>query len=428
MKYPDKTALLSCHGLFVSLAERLSRDFGRVLLHVPYAASFPTLNQINVGTGIKGVEKVDSVFGKHFNDVDLWVFPDLHNADFAVYLEDQGKRVWAARRGEDIEHHRELCKKIMERKGLPVQPWKVLAGMKELRSHLKANEQQHVKIDVARGVTESFFAKNYDEVAPKLDEIQHTLGCFAEDMEFIVEDDLPDRVEVGIDTFCIDGAVPSLTLAGIEVKDCGYTGQMVEWAKIPEPLRRWNEAMADVFEGYGYRGFLSNEIRIGKDKVPYMIDATCRAPCPPSELEQELWTNLADILWEGADGNLIEPVPAAKWGVEVILKSPFAEKNHQPVTFDLKYANQIKLFNSCEVDGVRHVLPLDDEMEEIGAVVGWGDTVEAAMEHAKKAGETVGGYKVKFSMGPADNALEQIQELEDLGVSPFTLDKTPETT
>jgi len=77
---------------------------------------------------------------------------------------------------------------------------------------------------------------------------------------------------------------------------------------------------------------------------------------------------------------------------------------------------------------VRHVLPLDDEMEEIGAVVGWGDTVEAAMEHAKKAGETVGGYKVKFSMGPADNALEQIQELEDLGVSPFTLDKTPETT
>ena len=419
MKYGDKTVLVSCQGLFVSLAERLARDFGRVLLHVPFAASFPTLNQIKVGSGIEGVEKVDSFFGRHFKDVDLFVFPDLHNGELAVYLEGEGKRVWGARRGEDIEHHRALCKRVMEQHGLPVQPWKVLTGMKQLRSHLKANDQQHVKIDVARGVTESFFSENYDTVAPKLDEIQHTLGCFAESMEFIVEDDLPDRVEVGIDTFCIDGANPSLTLAGIEVKDCGYLGQMVPWAQIPEPLRRWNEEMAEVFEGYGYRGFLSNEIRIGKDKVPYMIDATCRAPCPPSELEQELWTNLAEILWEGADGNLVEPVAAAKWGVEVILKSPFAEKNHQPVTFDPKYANQIKLFNSCEVDGVRYVLPLDDEMEEIGAVVGWGDTIEAAMAHAKEAGESIEGYKIKFGMGPAENANEEIAKLEKLGVSPF---------
>jgi len=421
MKYGDKTVCVVCQGLFVSLAERLSRDYGRVLLHVPYAGSFPTMNAGMVGTGIDGVEKVDSIFGKHYGDVDLWVMPDLGHADLAVYLEDQGKRVWAARRGENIEHERELCKQVMEARGLPVQPWKVLTGMKQLRSHLKANEQQHVKIDRWRGVTESFFSENYDTVAPKLDELQHTLGCFAEVIEFIVEDNLPDRVEVGIDTFTIDGQLPSQTLVGLEIKDLGYSGQMVPWAKIPEPLRRWNERMADVFEGYGYRGFLSNEIRIGKDKVPYMIDATCRAPCPPSELEQELWTNLAEILWEGADGNLVEPVAAAKWGCEVILKSPFAEKNHQPVTFDPKYANQIKLFNSCEVDGRRYVVPQGDHMEEIGAVVGWGDTLEAAMEHAKKAGESVVAYGMKFEMGAIESVQKQIEELEEISVSPFSL-------
>ena len=62
MKYPDKTILISTQPLFVSLAERLSRDFGRVLLHVPLAGSFPTMNSGMVGTGIHGVEKVDSVF------------------------------------------------------------------------------------------------------------------------------------------------------------------------------------------------------------------------------------------------------------------------------------------------------------------------------------------------------------------------------
>ena len=419
MKYPNEKVMVICQGLFVSLAERLARDFGDVFLCVPHAASFPTLNQLKTGSGIEGVTKVDSIWGKHFKETTLFVMPDLGNSDLAVYLEEQGKRVWSARRGEDIENHRELCKKVMEAKGLPVQPWKVLVGMKQLRSHLEANEKQWVKIDMARGVTESFFSANYDTVSPKLDEVQHTLGCFAEGMEFIVEDELPDKVEVGVDTFTIDGQLPSQTLVGLEIKDCGYLGQMVPWAQIPEPLRRWNDEMADVFEGYGYRGFLSNEIRIGKDKVPYMIDATCRAPCPPSELEQELWTNLAEILWEGADGNLVEPVPAAKWGCEVILKSSFAEKNHQPVTFPEKYADQIKLFNSCEVDGVRYVLPLDDEMEEIGAVVGWGDTIEAAMEHAKEAGESIEGYKIKFGMGPAENANEEIAKLEKLGVSPF---------
>ena len=425
MKYPDKTILVSTQPLFVSLAERLSRDFGRVLLHVPIAGSFPGMNIGMVGTGIDGVEKVDSVFGKHFSEVDCFCFPDLGNADIAVYLEGQGKRVWGARRGEEIEQRRELCKKIMEEHGLPVQPWKIVKGITQLIAHLKAHENQHVKIDRWRGVTESFFSPSFEIVAPKIDEIAHTLGCFREVLEFIVEDDLPDCVETGIDAYCIDGAYPSRTLAGIEVKDCGYLGQMVNWEDLPEEMRNWNEEMAEEFARYGYRGFLSNEIRIGKDKIPYMIDATCRMPCPPSELWQELYLNLAEIIFEGADGNLVDPEPAAKWGCEVILKSSFAEKNTQPVVYPEQFANQIKLFNSCAVDGKRHVLPLDDEMEEIGAVVGWGDTIEAAMEHAKKAGESIEGYKIKFSMGPADNALTQIEELEGLGVSPFQIAKKP---
>jgi hypothetical protein len=111
----------------------------------------------------------------------------------------------------------------------------------------------------------------------------------------------------------------------------------------------------------------------------------------------------------------------------VILKSDSAASNWQPVSFDAEFANQIKLFNSVMVDGVRYVVPQGEDMKEIGAVVGWGDTLEEAIEHAKAAGESVKGYGIKFNMGPVDNAIEQIEELEELGISPFEMDKKKKT-
>lgn len=419
-----KNVLLVCGPLFVSMAERLARDFGKVYLFVPFSGSFPNMNQGRVGYGLPGVELVDDVFGPHFESVELFVFPDLYHAALQVQLEHMGKRVWGSRNAEELEIRRELCKQKMEEFGLPVQPWKVLKGIDALREHLKATRKQHVKIDRWRGVTETFFAPTYELVETKLDEIAHSLGAFKDVLEFIVEDDLPDCVEVGLDTYCIDGDYPSLTLFGIEVKDCAYVGQMVNWAQIPEPLRRWNEKFAPLFREYGCRGSLSNEIRIGKDQEPYMVDATIRAPCPPSELWQEMFTNLAEILWEGADGNMVEPIPAGRWGVEVILKSPWAEQNWQRVDYPEEFARQIKLFNSVMVDGRRYVVPQDENMTEIGAVVGWGATLEQAMEHAKKAGESIEGYGIKFTLGSCEQANEQIAELEKIGVSPFQIAKS----
>lgn len=419
MNLKSKTVLICANPLFVSLAERLARDFGKVLLHVPFAGSFPTMNHGLTGYGLPGVTLADDVFGPHFDDVDLFVFPDLYSAALQIQLEDMGKRVWGNRNAEELEIHRELCKEKMTELGLPVQPWKICHGVDALRAHLKTTPNQHVKINRWRGVTETFFAPNYAAVETKLNAIAHSLGAFGSVLDFIVEDDLPDRVEVGLDTYCIDGTYPNATLFGIEVKDCGYVGQMVKWEGIPEPLRRWNEAFAPLFAEYGMRGSVSNEIRIGDDKVPFMVDATIRAPCPPSELWQEMFTNLAEIIWEGAAGVIVEPVPAGKWGVEIILKSGWAEKNWQPVIYPKEVGNQIKLFNSVLVDGVRYVVPQDDDMTEIGAVVGWGDTLEGALAYAAKAGESIEGHGITFNMDAADKVQEHIAELQAIGVSPF---------
>lgn len=433
-RYPDKTVLVTCSPLFASLAERLARDFGKVYLWVPYAGTFPTMNQGRVGGSYTkkggdvvqdmshGVEKVDSIFGDHFEDVDLFVFPDIMHAQLQIQLEKMGKRVWGARLGEELEQHREGCKRIMEKEGLPVAPWEKIIGMTALRKHLETHKNQHIKVNQWRGLTETFFAPNIEAVSAKLNDLQNELGAFEEHCLFIVEDDLPDRVEIGTDVYCIDGEYPSKTLIGIEVKDLGYCAEFVEWDSIPEPLRRWNEVMAPYFEGYGYRGFLSCEIRIGKDHKPYQIDACCRAGSPPSELYQEMYVNLAEILWEGAGGNLVDPKAIAKFGAQIVLKSTWANGHLQNVKIPPKFANNVKLFDYVIVDGQRYVLPLEKDVTEIGAVVGWGETMEDAIEMVREAGESIEGYGIKFAIGPVENAVAEMEKLGEIGLDVFSLD------
>ena len=418
MDFSGKTCLVVSNPLYVSLAERLARDFSKVYLHVPYSGSFPTMNQGRVGYGLDNVTLVDEVYGPHLDNCDLVVFPDLYKAKQQIELEERGYNVWGNRNAEELEVKRETCKKLMEDLGLPVNPWSIVTGMTALREYLKGHDNQHVKIDRWRGVTETFFAPDYESIAVKLDDIEHALGGFKETLLFLCEDDLPDCVEVGIDTYCIDGLYPDNTLFGIEAKDCGYVGQMVKWGDIPEPLRRWNEALAPEFATYGCRGSISNEIRIGEDQVPYMVDATIRMPCPPGELWQEMFTNLSEIMYEGAQGRLVEPVARAKWGIEVILKSSWMPGQWQPIKVPDKFKDQLKVFNAVKTDQLYSVS--QDDMTEVASVVAWGDTLEEAADNAKEVGESVEGYGLKFAMGSIDSVKKSIEELNSLGVSPFT--------
>lgn len=417
----DKTAMVVTHPLFASQAARLARDFKKVYLVIPWQShSFPTQNAGRVGEGLEGVTKIDSMWGPELEESDIIIFPDIYFPAEQVRMEEMGKLVWGGRNGEEIEVWRDLCKELQEKAGLPTQPWKKIHGMKALRAHLKAHDRQHVKISKWRGTFETFFAESYDLAEVKLDEIELAMGCFKEDCDLVVEDDLPDCCEIGTDTYCIDGQYPASTIVGVEVKDLGFVGEFMAWKDIPEPVTRWNELMAPEFARYGYRGWLSNEIRIGDDQIPYCIDPTCRSPSPPGELLQEFYTNYAEIIWQGAHGVVVDPIPAGKFGVQVIMKSSFAEKNCQPVEFDPKFANQIKLYNPAVVGGKHYVVPQEEEMSEIGAVIGWGDTLEEAIAHMKKAADTVKGYGIKIPEGSIDEAKKQMEKMSEIGLPVFS--------
>jgi len=413
------TALVIDNGLFVELALRLARDFKKVYYTVPWVSAFPKMNNGMIGTGFDAIEVVTDVFGEHFDEIDLFIFPDVYHGPLQEHLVSLGKTVWGGRMGEELELSRQGMKELLEELELPVGPYEIVKGTAELRKFLKGHKDQFVKLNKWRGTFETFHSPDYRSVEPKLDEIEYLLGAFKSITEFIVEEALNNKIEFGTDAWTVDGAYPSKLFSGIEVKDKGFIGLFTDYRKLPSPLTEFNEAMKPTLKQYGYRGFFSSEVRVGKDHQPYMIDFCARAPSPPNEVYQEIYTNLADVIWQGANGTVLDPKSNHKFGAEILIHSSWADKNWQPVDFPEELRDRVKLRNATIIDGRYYVIPQSVGLPEIGAVIGLGDTMQEAIDEAKAMAKEVTGYYIEVPEDSLDEAEVQIKKMDKLGLSPF---------
>lgn len=89
----SKTALIWDNGVFTEIAVTLAKDFGRVLYYVPWTSGMPKSNALMIGEGLEGVERVASPWA-YYDDIDIWIFPDVYEGDLQEFLASKGKRVW----------------------------------------------------------------------------------------------------------------------------------------------------------------------------------------------------------------------------------------------------------------------------------------------------------------------------------------------
>lgn len=412
--YKSKTVCVVDNGLFVEFAVMLASDFGKVLYYSPWESAFPKSNAVLIGEGIPGVTRIDS-FWPMLDDIDLFVFPDVSFGPLQVHLAELGKRVWGGRMGEELEFWRDDSKKHLKSLGIDIGPYKVIKGLDKLREFLRENDNQYVKINRTRGDMETFRSKNYKLIEPRLDELEHTLGAKKKIMEFVVEAEIPDAVEVGYDGYCIDGKFPEKATYGIEVKDKGFIMKTTSYASLPEQVRSVNEKLSSTLKDYEYRGFLSTEIRVTDGgKKAYVIDPCARMGSPPGELFQLMITNWPDILWEGSHGTIVEPKFAAKWGAELLLISEWADKNWQAVEFPKSLREHVKLRNLTIIDGKHYVTPGAVGHSEIGAVVALGDTMQEAIDECRRIAEKVEGHYLEAIPACLDEAQEAFEKLDEL--------------
>jgi hypothetical protein len=264
---------------------------------------------------------------------------------------------------------------------------------------------------------ETFHSLNYNLIEPRLDELEHALGAKKKIMEFIVEDNLDNTVDLAYDGYTIDGQFPNSAMIGVEVKDKGYIGVFKTKDQIPQVLLNFNETIAPVLRQYNYRNFFSPEMRVSKDGLGYMNDACCRFGSPPSEVFHLMYSNLADILWEGADGNCIDPIPAGEFAVELLIHSTWADKNWQAIKFPPDIRDNVKFRNLTIINGEYYVAPQSVGLPEIGAVVAVGDTFKDAVKRVKYCASKIEGYYIDIYEDAIECAQDEIKELEKYGVS-----------
>lgn len=428
MKLSDITCMFVDNGLFVDMAALLSQTYGKVYYTYPSPSSFPKLNKSMIGEGLGEIEIIDHYDRIDPDEIDLWVFPDCYYGPTQVRLEAEGRNVWGSRMGEDIELEREWAKKLFHKLGMPGneegKDYEVIQGFSNLREYLKKHKNIWVKMSRWRGSFETFCSTHYDEIEPKLDEIEYKLGKFKDTKKarFVCEKDLPDRRELGVDGYNIDGKFPSKMLAGCEIKGESYIGIFKDYADFPEALTRFDRLMSPTLKRCNYRGFWSSEIRVGENlDDPRIIDPCTRAGSPPSELYQVFYTNLPEIIWEGAQGRLIDPEPidGAKYGVEINLISTWAERNFQDVVFSKDLRPHIKLRNAFKEKGKHFIIPQEDLTALCGAVIGWGDTLQEAIDVVTDISKEVKGYGLETCIASLKKADEEIEKMADIGLNLF---------
>lgn len=410
MNLRGKTCLVWDNGLFVSLAVTLSAHFGRVLYYCPWITGFPTSQLQMIGVGVKGIERVESPW-PHLDDVDIFVFPDVYEGDVQEYLVSLGKRVWGCRRGSELEIDRAKSKEISKGLGIEVGSYKTMIGIDKLRSHLKSHDDQYVKISKTRGDMETFHSPNYGSVEGKLDELDYKLGPKADLMEFIVEDNTGPAIEVGYDGYTIDGMFPASCLVGVEAKDTAYVAKQMRYAKIPGAVRGVNERLSPKLRKYQYRGFLSTEIRSAEDGNDYLIDPCCRSGSPPGELYQIIVENLGEVLWFGAEGILVEPEFAGKWGAELIICSEALAESWVKVSYPKEFEENVKLRYYTEYEGSKYVIPQANKMPFLGAVVAYGGTAKEAIGKVSEIAKEVQALDIKSQPEALDAALDDLKEM-----------------
>lgn len=415
------------YGKFILLAEAFVGKAKKVYYHTPMDREFVDINDCVKGDGLDGVERVDQIMEPGFIDrVGLWCFPDIGFSGFQHYLRGLGKPVWGSMGASDLELSRTRFIKTVKELGLPLVKSVPIRGLSNLSVYLKENPDKWVKINKFRACMETWHHCDWEHSQQKLDSLAVRFGGIKEQVMFVVQDTIDSDVEIGYDGWTVDGRYPSHTFQGYELKNELYLGSMMANEDLPEQVLEINEAMSPVLKGYGYRNFIATEIRI-KDEEPYYIDPTHRMPGLTGDQLPETCSNLAEVMWHGANGELIEPEFICGFSAVATLHY----KGHVAHEwFSLRIPDEVrqwfKLYHFCKSDDLYHFIPsVPFECDEPGTVIGIGDTIEEAIDHLKENLDVIKDEPVTASIEGFADLLKQIHEAEEQGVE-FTDQEVPD--
>ena len=413
MNLRNKTALVIDQGYFISVALKLAETFSRVYYYVPSEGTFKTNERHMIGSGLPGLIKVDDP-DKYVDEVDLIVYTDLGEGGRVAWLRKHGYRVFGCGYGERLERDRKFFNDMIKKQGLPLIPSRKVVGIDALKKDMQSHKDTWIKISDFRGLAETQHNESFEQSEEWYYKIAHKLGAERNTFEFTVQDSVPG-IEIGADGFFSQGRMLSPCLQGLEIKDHGYVGKVIDYRSLPAPVLETYDGLAPVMEDLDVRGSIVTEVRITPKGIGYPIDATQRFASPPGALMTEMWENFAEIIWCVAGDEPVEPIPAARYGAEIILYSGNAPKEWVKISYPESIKQWIKLKNLCLVDDEYVFVPQADG-DIIGSAIGIGNTLEEATTEAMANAEQVECAGYRWDETVWDTADEKIAEAKKVGI------------
>lgn len=418
----DVTFLVVDSGLFLPLAHCLSEQAKRVIVWSPDQPAFPSVKQDLIGDGFENIERVRD-FWPLLDEIECAVFPDIGQAALQKHLEGLGKPVWGSRDGDILELDREYFLKWLKEVGLDVPQYEVVVGWSGLRDYLKDREDQYIKISRFRGDMETTHWRSWALDEQWLYWLAINLGSVKELMRFLVFDKIDTDLEIGADTYNVDGQWPELMLNGIEGKDKCYLSTVTKRDEMPSQIQEILEAIGPKLARFNYRNQISFEDRVKDDKHFY-IDATQRGGMPSSGSQQLVWKNFPEIIWRGAHGELVEPDPAAKFTIECMITSKTGKDCWDEVELDPKLLPWARFSSCCYLNG-KFCFPPDENHEgELGWLVALGDSPTEVFDRIKELADMLPDG-LNADVESLASIIQEVDKMHQEDI-PFTEQEVPE--
>ena len=414
------------NGVFHGFARRLAPAFGYADYYSPWQSAFPFSKQTRLGEGFPELPRTN--YPQLDEDkVDLWVFLDSFHTDFQTRLRKEGRRVWGAGDGEEMEMERWAFKEFCQRHNIRTPKSELFTGLPALRAFLEERKNKYIKLAHGRnlGDMETILWKDKQLTTWRLDQLAYDLGAFKMDTQFMAQDKLEDVIELGEDWCVIDGQWADWGMYAFEVKGLGTVGVQKPYAELPAVLRDFNTKISKVMQADTYRGFFSMEGLYNAKREYYATDPCCRLGSPSNELLQEMFTGWPRTMWFGAAGRLVPPVPAkgAKYGIVTMVYSEQSGKNWEPLKYPAAIDQWVKLRNPYALHGQRFAVP-QGAPQNVAGVVGVGPSLLAAAKALGEHVQLIEGSNLEIATDALSKMLEIIGQANAWG-APFSADPLP---
>lgn len=405
----DKSILIMDRGLKTYLAPFMARYFGTVYYHCIVGGPYLDSPTASIGSGIPNVIHTTRP-GEIIRTVpDITVFyPDIYDGDMQEMLRHFGVAVCGPGRGEVMEMDKLAFHSALDVAELPTAPMKHVKGLDGLLDYTMRHEGPFfAKLrDHYRADWETTRMDDIDDAENLIASKRDKLGAKrAAEMEFLCYDPIESECEGGIDGFRLGGKLANLISCGYEMKDKAYVTKVMD--SVPKIFQPELDGLAPVYDGMGFAGPWSNEVRITKDGTAYPIDQTCRCGEPPTAVFCELLgESYAVAIYQLARGQMPTLDKTALYGAQINLCSDYyGEDNELYVNVPEEIEQWVKLQNYTMKDGKRYIIPNENGCH-FGAVVAVGNTLEEATDKAMERVKMIQAREMHYG----ENCFDRLQE------------------